>query len=79
MPNAARAEFIRAQARLEAGGGDLPDRKTLQARADKLLNCHRREWEGAVRADGVKEVEFRRGFVDGLTATAGAFVRAGGG
>ncbi|HEY1188183.1 MAG TPA: TIGR02996 domain-containing protein [Gemmata sp.] len=76
--NRGRAEFIRLQVRLEAGGYDLPNRETLQAKADRLLKRHRREWEGAVRVEGGKGVEFRRGFVTDVSATADAFVRAGG-
>ena len=76
--NKARAEFIRLQVRLDAGGGDLPNRKDLQAKVGKLLRRHRREWEGAVRVEGVKDVKFCRGFVDSLTTTADVFVQAGG-
>jgi hypothetical protein len=74
-----RAEFIRLQVALAAGGDGLPDREELEAQAARLLDRHRPEWEAGVRGDGVMEVTFCRGFVDGVTATADAFVRAGGG
>jgi uncharacterized protein (TIGR02996 family) len=64
-----RGEFIRAQCALAQRGfrADLADR------AADLLEEHQEQWAGAVRVL-VLSCEFRRGFIEGVTATGDQFL-----
>ncbi len=61
--DAARAEFVRAQVRLETLDEDDPERLTLEARVRALLEEHERTWVGPV-PDCVRGWTFRGGFLD---------------
>lgn len=61
----ARAEFVRLQCELAAGGAPDDRRQALRVRERALLDEHRAEWVGALGLP-VEDVRFERGLVAGL-------------
>jgi uncharacterized protein (TIGR02996 family) len=72
--SAARGEFIHIQCTLARWpeGTDKP--ADLQARADQLLEAHRREWGSPFQRLGCRCWEYRRGFVEGVGMPASDFI-----
>jgi uncharacterized protein (TIGR02996 family) len=73
-----RAEFIRTQCRLAGLGEDDPARDALELRERALLAGHGAAWREELPPWARKGAVFRRGFVEGVTARAGQFVRGAG-
>jgi uncharacterized protein (TIGR02996 family) len=71
-----RGEFIRLQCALARLTGDDPRQAPLRRRERELLARHENEWAGPL-ADRVAGWEFRRGFVEKVVLTPGAFLDAG--
>jgi uncharacterized protein (TIGR02996 family) len=74
-----RGEFIRVQCELARLPDDDPRRLELEARERGLLKEHKEEWVGPMLrllggSELVAHVEFRRGFVWGLTIGASDFL-----
>lgn len=62
--NAARAEFIRAQCRLEQIEEFEPERLELEDRAEELLRRHGQRWRNECPVALSSETMFRRGFIE---------------
>jgi poly(ADP-ribose) glycohydrolase ARH3 len=69
-----RGEFIRVQVALARLPADDPRREELEARERQLFQEHGKRWAGPLRGL-VRKWEFRRGFVEAVTADARHFVR----
>src|SRR4051794_25062384 len=65
-----RAEFIRVQCALAAETYDDPRHDELEERNESLLGQHGEKWSTDVRGPGVREVCFRRGFVEAVVTSA---------
>jgi uncharacterized protein (TIGR02996 family) len=74
--DADRAEFIRVQCALAAAADDDPSRGRLAERERKLLEGHAGRWVGEL-AEWLEGWEFRRGFLESVTATARTFLDVG--
>src|SRR4051812_34434440 len=70
---AERAEFIRSQCRRAALDPHDDGYEDLLAREQQLLAQHARKW-GKAALKFTTRVEWRRGFVDGMTLAAAKFV-----
>jgi uncharacterized protein (TIGR02996 family) len=70
-----RAEFIRVQCELAAMHRYDPRRSELQGRETALLRKHAKRWVAPIRKY-VKRYEFRRGFVERVSAAADQFLDA---
>jgi uncharacterized protein (TIGR02996 family) len=70
----ARAEFIRVQIELETLDEPGPRLWRLREREAELLGTWRAEWVPPGLRELVLGEEFRRGFVEGVTLTAGQFL-----
>jgi uncharacterized protein (TIGR02996 family) len=68
-----RGEFIRSQCRRAAMDPDDDGYEDLRQREDQLLAQHARKW-GKAALKFTKRIEWRRGFVDGMTMAAAKFV-----
>jgi uncharacterized protein (TIGR02996 family) len=63
-----RGEFVVVQCRLARAELTPAERGVLIARHDELLLAHGIEWSGFARGAGVKQCQFRRGFVEAIEA-----------
>src|SRR5271167_2800840 len=69
----ARAELIRVQCELTAGGRDRGRRLELLRRLRALVVDHREEWLGELAAWAPDSI-FERGFIDRVTLEASVFL-----
>ena len=73
-PDSIRARFIRLQLRLASMGPDHPEWMRLATEAMSLSLRYQSEWiPDLYRNEGVREVEFHRGFAERITVKAGTF------
>src|SRR5437867_3261497 len=72
-----RAEFIRLQCRLAATDEWDDGRDELVRREQDLLAAHGKKW-GKPATKFTTRVEFRRGFVEGMTLPAAKFLASAG-
>src|SRR5918994_3068406 len=72
--DAKRAEFIRASCELEQVEEFGPRWRALCERTRKLLDPNRAKWSQELADRKLLHVEFRRGFVDGVTIYSKRFV-----
>jgi uncharacterized protein (TIGR02996 family) len=70
----ARAELIRVQIELAGMEKEAPDRARLDARQEKLLEAHGREWAGPFPRL-VNEWEFERGFISEIVVQVRGFLK----
>jgi uncharacterized protein (TIGR02996 family) len=70
---AARGDFIRLQCQRAALPPDDPDGPEMQALERQLLAEHQLAWLGEL-GEEIERCEFHRGFVEGVTMTASAFL-----
>lgn len=74
----ARAEFIRVQIQLARLSEDDDRRSVLEDREHELLAANEERWLGApMKSAGLIACEFRRGFIDEVSATPGFMLGAG--
>jgi uncharacterized protein (TIGR02996 family) len=75
----ARAEFIREQIRLEREGGASTVYSAGSRRLDDLRRTHAGAWEQGLPKWASGKARYRRGFIEGVSATARQFLKDGAG